>query len=125
MRTFREAILLAAQRIEDTSAAFRFEAIYTPDPDDPRAEGCAMGWITAYLGCGGAYYQAGYLMDLPPDERWDPIHTFYDRLDTICTSLYGYKSKHSWMLVSLVCAQCLRMYADTYYPEVVEVRKAA
>jgi hypothetical protein len=107
----RQAILLAADHIEQHPAAFNFRSIYVPK-SDCGTPGCALGWIGYFYGCVDkprqAYdgrtnvsYVASETVQIEPSE-------FYDRM----TEALGY----TWTESSELCARGLRLYADKYHP---------
>lgn len=100
----RQAILMAADKIERFPGQFKFRICSVPQ--GPGGCGCAIGWI-------------GYFSGERPKECVFHVservlhvgHTdFYDRMDHLQAP------GEYWLLRADDCAACLRRYADTYYP---------
>ena len=116
----RQAILRAADSIEQNPHLFEFHQTQCPD-DGCGMPGCALGWIGHHLilplNNSGGYPQdfegglsvVGHAMgieDGPCDRSADGV--FYDRLDEVADG--------HWTIDASICAKTLRKYADVWHP---------
>ena len=101
----REAILRAADSIEERPELFRFSSTRTPDCGTP---GCALGWISAHLGgtAGESWGMHDELFEAM-GIAFEQHGRFYDRMNAIATG---------WAWDADRCASALRQYADKYHP---------
>jgi len=105
----RQAILMAADSIEQNPKLFDFNTAEIPDCNTP---GCALGWIAAHLGesihlyGGWNYKKLARVMGTRGDIE------FYERMN----ALNGHKWKHN----ADKCAKTLRLYADKYHSAPIE-----
>ena len=115
----RQAILAAADSIEQNPDMFNFMANERPDLSCG-TPGCALGWIGFYLGVGTARSMPTPTaramgcpkMSLPSSvsgERYEDWG-FYRRM----YKLYG---GYGWKHAAPKCAETLRLYADRYHAE--------
>lgn len=104
--SIRQAILKAANSIEQNPDMFDFGSLYWPDCGTP---GCALGWISVYSG-------------IEREEFWTYSRDKLRELLGISNSgqFYGRMiniSNHSnWSHSADKCAKALRLYADKYHP---------
>lgn len=100
----RQAILMAADKIERFPGQFRFSALCVPT--DPKGCGCALGWI-------------GYFANAAKDRCVSRVsegvlgigsNEFYTRMENM--RFPG----EDWMIRASDCAACLRRYADAHHP---------
>jgi len=120
----RQAILLAADSIEQHPQLFHYSSTMIPNPECGTS-GCALGWIAHHLGvsskkrlCNSGIYDA---LGIEDDVCFDHLRKFAG-------------SGH-WKRSAKVCAKALRQYANHYYPitdhipssvrEIFDVRVAA
>lgn len=108
----RQAIFMAADRIENNPGDFLFEA--TKVPHQCGSPGCALGWIGHYLGiaAGNSFHapcNAMGIARIAPMLDGSGEFTFYRRMDELLGSTY-------WANDSSACARALRLYADKYHP---------
>ena len=120
----RQAILAAADSIEQNPDLFEFGSTDIPNPSCG-STGCAIGWIALHLG-----YPAGEYMSNEDASG----KTVYQRLG-IPLGEHGEKDvcfhhmSHflgdgiEWKLSPIKCAQGLRLYADRYHPEISVIPK--
>lgn len=96
----RNAILQAADHIEQHPECFDFMVIAVPD--NCGTPGCALGWIGFFAQLGvGRHSEVA-------DEMQIHSCDFYDRMD----KFVGTK----WVESPALCAKGLRSYADEFYP---------
>jgi len=110
MNTIRQAILKAADSIEQHPELFNFHSVSLPHCDSP---GCALGWIAVHLNSPELLYSTGSgwwseKLNKIMGTRGD-AH-FYQRM----RNLYG---GFKWRYTAKNCAKTLRKYADKYHPE--------
>lgn len=98
----RTAILLAANRIAKHPDLFRFFRCSVPA--DCGTPGCALGWISFYMGRGPR------TRDLAPKElNVCSQLAFYERMDVLVGSAWSDGN-------AALTAKGLRLYADKYHP---------
>ena len=113
MITVYEAIMLAANQIENNPAKFDFMA--TEVPTTCRTPGCALGWIGHYLGMGSrtAYVSHRHVpekLGIQPPNLDDPHSAtgeFYAILDRL--------SGKNWRWSATNCAAAMRAYANEFH----------
>ncbi len=104
----RQAILKAADSIEDNPKLFLFSCVSIPSPDCG-TPGCAIGWI-------------GYHMGLPTGEWMGAgdrsIYSLLgiDKYDCCFEHLTETVGSRKWMGSAKKCAKALRLYADVHHP---------
>ena len=108
----RQAILKAADSIEQNPDMYDFHSITAPDCGTP---GCAIGWIVAHS-----------QLDLPYEDglegraRYWGRHEGYSKLlgvdDAGFYNLMDSCGDTNWHTTPQKCAQSLRLYADKYHP---------
>jgi hypothetical protein len=110
----RQAILLAADSIEQNPKMFNYASCYRPD-FDCGTPGCALGWIGLHAGIavnadGGRQGKFVKTLDAVADLTTGDNHacTFYERMSAISSG---------WKCDAADCAAALRKYADKYHPE--------
>jgi len=104
----REAILEAADSIEQYPELFYFGSIANPD-FDCGTPGCALGWIAFHCGITKGiaidrFSEVTTLLGFGPDND----DQFYDRMTDIHCN---------WRNDAPDCASALRKYADKYHPK--------
>lgn len=115
----REAILKAADSIEQNPGLFNFSSIRVPD-FDCGTPGCAIGWMAYHLGLGewaegdqgdGLYWilDRSYALKEIMDQQ-----TFYNTMDNL---------SEGWRIDAKSCAVGLRLYANKYYAEEPKTEK--
>ena len=113
MMNIRQAILKAADSIEQHPKMFSFGSLSIPGCGSP---GCALGWTGHHLGMRGyGLKNICIAIGLPlltkykdRDDCWRAM-TFYTRM----TELIG---SGDWRNSAPECAKALRLYADKYHP---------
>jgi hypothetical protein len=105
-----EAIVAAANLIEDNPRKFKFDR--TTVPQSERQRGCAIGWIAYFAGCRKHWLWGRYETD-DIVERVLGVRegTFFRRLD---------KLHEFWCLEAPNCATALRAYAKKYHSPAVQ-----
>jgi len=109
----REAILKAADSIEQNPKLFNFGSCYAPNTDCG-TPGCALGWIGLHAG-------------MAINTRGDRIGKFVGSLDGVANLTIGDKDAFTfyfrmskleslWKSSASMCAKTLRFYADKYHP---------
>lgn len=132
----RQAILSAADQIERHPKSFNFIVggvpkrdgepgpnAYDGGDDGLRCVGCALGWISHFAAkqlpnglknYGGASFTVACraMPELKPSifPNGDAAHIFYNLMDKAAGC-------RCWRDYPAVCAQTMRKYADTYWPE--------
>jgi len=108
MTKIRQAILKAADSIEQNPGLFHFGSTRIPNPGCG-SPGCALGWIGHHLGMSagkGLYDKDNFLyksLGIKED-------CCFERL----TKTVG---SYNWKFCPTKCAKALRLYADKYHPE--------
>jgi hypothetical protein len=104
----RQAILKAADSIEQNPDLFDFNSINLPN-HECGTPGCALGWIASFL---GTEYQLRRIFNMPVMQKIMDCSdgAFYRRMRHLPI---GYEWKYNHML----CAESLRQYADKYHPD--------
>jgi hypothetical protein len=111
----RQAVLKAADSIEQYPGLFDFSSVVKPNMDCG-VPSCAIGWIAFWLG----------INDMLPIDLFGKVteslglgsdfHAatfFYKRMDNV----YG---DVGWKWSAPECAKALRLYADKYHPDIPE-----
>lgn len=106
MTTIREAILKTADLFEREPNKYNFMCDLVPFKKEC---GCAIGHIGAFLG-GQTHRHIDCLQPLIGVYQSE----FYDRMRAI---QQPFKGDRTWHYDAELCAQCLRIYADTFHPE--------
>jgi len=103
------AIMRAADHIENHPNEFNFSSVWIPGTDDERScgtPGCALGWIGHFAGVKGLSeiempWRLGF------DGLWlDAVRNFYARMDAL---------NRRWRRDSIACSGALRLYAEKYH----------
>lgn len=106
--TIRDAILKAADHIEQNPKDFNFGTVTVPHTCG--SPGCALGWIHHFAGIKGHMTAIGE--ELIEATLLDPMleHDcdFYDRMDEVAKA-------DSWRYRPAECASALRTYAEKYH----------
>ena len=100
----RQAILSAADSIEQYPQMFDFGSVDIPD-HDCGTPGCALGWIGFHLGFG----KHGYLRQVN-----DALGLQHSACFIQLTKTVGHQH---WKNSADECAKALRQYADIHHPE--------
>lgn len=103
----RQAILKAADSIEQNPELFEYQESIVPDCRSP---GCALGWIGHHLGMQGkdSMHNVMPLLGYPETYSIRPFSTALDDLVDIYSG---------WRRNAIKCAQVLRLYADKYHSD--------
>ena len=109
----RQAILKAADSIENDPNLFDYSSLKVPDPGCG-VPGCALGWIDFHLGmekeaCMGK-----------GDIVYKALGIKHDAGFTHLTETVGHQK---WMHSAKECAKALRQYADVHHPATVAAIK--
>lgn len=113
------AIMKAADQIERYPDSYRFmetEVPRTAGPTKPQAQGCALGWISHFLGIrAGASYELIFNLNVLPEHAFedDPALAFYRHLDDL-TGVPGWQTK------AAKAAAALRLYAKAFFSHQAE-----
>ena len=107
----RQAILKAADSIEQNPTLFNFTSIQTPSADCG-TPGCALGWIGFHLEVANVWWKSPKFYRLlglrsGTENVDDADQHFYDRMDEL---------QRVWGHDANVCALTLRLYANKYHP---------
>lgn len=114
------AIMRAADQIATHPERFAFMSVGIPIINDCDTSGCALGWISAYMGFAPAYIDYGtaaHHMGLQPEalnytEDSGGLccvqFAFYNRLTEAC-------GNDSWKKDAAICAEDMRRYAAKYH----------
>lgn len=102
----REAILKAADHIENNPAQFNYGCISVPECG---TQACAAGWICFFLDVPAGQNAAG--LELADTALGIPYDEFDHRMD-IMSAIDGDNGR--WMRDASACAKALRRYADDY-----------
>ena len=102
----REAILKAADSIEQNPTLFRFSSVDIPG--ECGSPGCALGWIAHHVG----WVENGrrFLDGIASVMGEDSPEAFYTKMDDL-------EEGGWWGTSAYICAASLRLYADKYHPE--------
>lgn len=114
MNSAREAILTAADTIEQRPELWDFFEAGIPRRDDGGEVGCALGWIGYHLENAAIRGKSIIRMYEPLGLRHDI--QFYTRLEYIyMNSTLDYECVRLSCMPARDLARCLRIYADTYH----------
>jgi hypothetical protein len=120
----REAILRAADHIESHPNSLKWDQGMNPSWWGDRPCACPLAWIGHFTGTGYEvkdYREATYQIGMPSFE-------FYRQMDSFLSSEYQHyewwavvKEKRDlpvspWSYDNKVCADCLRKFADKFFP---------
>ena len=100
----RQAILSAADSIEQSPPLFRFDSMRIPDGCG--SPGCALGWIGFHLGMQDklcVLSEVCVALNIKRDVTFGPLSKAVDSKD--------------WHFSAPECAKALRQYADIHHPE--------
>jgi hypothetical protein len=111
----RDAILKAADHIEQNPRQFNFGSIKIPRKSDCGTPGCALGWIGFFGGL--TWKESDYDSEwcvlrasnelLGHDDQMHSSSVFYDKMGALVSG---------WKDSAPRCAAALRLYADKYHP---------
>lgn len=103
----RQAILSAADSIEQNPDLYRFTTWATANPDCG-IPGCALGWISYHLGMAGEIPTSGVYAALGIGSGFPAL---------LFTHLRDAVGHGEWKTSAPECAKALRQYADIHHPE--------
>ncbi len=103
-----DAIMKAADHIEHFPHEFNFNSCRVPSSTGCGTPGCAIGWITLFVG--GEQTDRGFRKTIKLLVGKDDGHVFYGLMD----DLAGYR----WIYDAEICARGLRLYAAKYHAPV-------
>jgi hypothetical protein len=105
-----EAIMKAADQIEEDPSSFRFSA--TGIPHACGTPGCALGWIGFYAGMRRQALKYVSFEDVA--RMLDLCSTvFYTRMDDLTSGFL--RNRYWWRNEAATCAKSLRKYAEKYH----------
>lgn len=112
------AIMKAADQIERYPDSYQFLAIKMPrtaGPANPEDRGCALGWISHFLGApaGADYDRVLKLNVLPGYDFQDADMAFYHHLDDLT-------GDPGWQTKAAKVAAALRLYAKAFFSHQAE-----
>ena len=101
MLTYEQALLKTADFIEQNPHRYNFGCLCIPNSDDPRSEGCLLGWTGHFLGLpvGAAIGSV-----TPLGGYDDGGRGFYEDMDSALGT-------HDWILDAACAARGLRLLA--------------
>ena len=121
MNTIRDAILKAADHIEQNPQSFNFRETFTPN--DECGTGCALGWIAYFLNIKDTYDSSAVgIVKVASLLLTGEILLTQVTAKDVPNCLEFYNKMHTldfdWKKSAVNCAKALRLYADKFYPEV-------
>jgi hypothetical protein len=111
-----EAIMLAANLIEQRPREFNFYSTSVPDGPGCGTPGCALGWIGAFLPDEqisieyGPNFMHPCITGVARKMGMRECPEFYERMNELNKGIEGY-----WTKDAKICAEILRLYAAKYH----------